>query len=80
MATKTQKPATIVTNNKLIIEKSEYIYYLKDGSISEHGTYADLMAKEDGTFKLDMYKETVKKEPKPKKEKRAIKKTKKTNA
>ena len=38
------------------------------------------MAKEDGTFKLDMYKETVKKEPKPKKEKRVIKKTKKTNA
>ena len=77
------KTMLIVTNNKLIIEKSEYIYYLKDGSISEHGTFADLMAKEVGTFKTDMYKETAKKEQKTKKvkvKKVKSKKTKKTSA
>lgn len=57
------KTMFIVTNNRLIIENSEYIYYLKNGKICEHGTLDELISK-NGSFKKDIYKTFIRKEHK----------------
>ena len=49
------KTMFIVTNNKQIIEDSEYIYYMKNGEISEHGTFEQLVNL-NGRFKKDIFK------------------------